>query len=184
MSDPDGSPYNDAALTNRQNIVRRRSPGSIGARHPSPQRLHAQRRVRGEHIVGLRHHWAVWIGPAVLLVLAQGNWPYGYYMFLRLVVCAAAGFLAWQQWQIEDRLSGWIAGLIGICLLFNPIVPIHLSRSLWRILDLGTAVVLLLHLKSIRDCLGQATPISEQSEPDRSATQRLVRDTHNRLLRR
>ena len=129
MSDPDGSPRNDADLAKRQNVTRKGSPGTIGARNQSTRRLHAQRRVRGEYIVGLRHHWAVWIGPAVLLVLAQADWPYGYYMFLRLVVCAAAGFLAWQQWQVEDRLSGWVAGLIGICLLFNPIVPIHLRGS-------------------------------------------------------
>lgn len=40
--------------------------------------------------------------------------------------------------------------MIGLCLLFNPVFPIHLTREIWAILDLATAVVLVIHLIAIR----------------------------------
>ena len=69
---------------------------------------------------------------------------------MRIVVCAATGFLAWHRWRLGERLSGWTVALIGICLLFNPVFPIHLTREMWAILDLATAVVLIIHLITVR----------------------------------
>jgi len=37
----------------------------------------------------------VWIIPAILLLVAVAAMPYGYYTFLRIAVCGAAGFLVW-----------------------------------------------------------------------------------------
>lgn len=92
----------------------------------------------------------VWLAPAVLLVLALGSWPYSFFQLLRIVVCAASGFLAWHQWRLVKRLSGWTVALMGICLLFNPVFPIHLTREIWAVFDLATAVVLVIHLITVR----------------------------------
>jgi hypothetical protein len=36
---------------------------------------------------------------------------------------------------IKEKLEGWALLLGGIALLFNPVFPIHLDRSIWKVLD-------------------------------------------------
>ena len=64
-------------------------------------------------LVRLRHHRSVWFLPAVLLVAALLPWPYGYYNFLRLVVCGVAAWLAYTQWCHDDALTGWVVAFVG-----------------------------------------------------------------------
>ncbi len=123
-------------------------------------------------IVGLRHHPAAWIVPIIMLVLAMGHWPYGFYVLMRFVVCSAAGFLAWQQWSADNRLSGWVVVLAVICFLFNPVVPIHLTREIWRVFDLAAAVAFLLHLRSVRAHMRRASLIERSDPPSASELQR------------
>jgi hypothetical protein len=78
---------------------------------------------------------------AVLLIAAIAHWPYGYYQFLRLAICAAACFSAW-------RLSGmkspfWAIALAAIAVLFNPFVPVHLHRGDWLWINAAAAVIFL-----------------------------------------
>lgn len=76
-----------------------------------------------------------------LLLLAGLDWPYGYYTLLRLVVCAAACWIAFVSFKSEPaiRWVGWPFTLIA--LLFNPLVPVHLDREVWRIIDFVVAAV-------------------------------------------
>ena len=46
-------------------------------------------------LVRLRHHPSVWLLLAGLLVAALLPWPYGYYNFLRITVCAVTAWLAY-----------------------------------------------------------------------------------------
>lgn len=78
---------------------------------------------------------------AALLLAAIADWPYGYYEFLRIAVCAAASVLAWRSSQTAWPL--WAIFMAGIALLFNPIIPVHFQRAEWAWIDAVAAVVFL-----------------------------------------
>lgn len=75
------------------------------------------------------------------LLLASFDWPYGYYTLLRLVVCAAACWIVFLSFKSGSsfRWVGW--PFAPIALLFNPLVPVHLDREAWFIIDLVVAAV-------------------------------------------
>ncbi len=78
----------------------------------------------------------------ILLLLTFLRLPYGYFTFLRLVICAVAAFHCVLAFNLN---RGVIAGSFGlIAILFNPIVPIHLSKETWRPIDLLVAALFLL----------------------------------------
>ena len=79
--------------------------------------------------------------PAGLLVFSLAPLPYGYYQFLRLVVTIAAGFIAFSRF--EDDETAWAFTFGGICILFNPIFPIHMSRDFWVPVDVVVALIFL-----------------------------------------
>lgn len=67
-------------------------------------------------------------------------WPYWYYIFLRFIVCGAAGYgavLAHSQKRI-----GWVWLLGGVVALFNPLIPVHLNKNVWEYIDIATAALL------------------------------------------
>jgi glucose-6-phosphate-specific signal transduction histidine kinase len=68
--------------------------------------------------------------------------PYGYYQFLRLVSLPLFGILA-----INEYKRGYYA-LVILCicaaLLFNPIIPVYLERSIWQAIDKVMASLMLL----------------------------------------
>lgn len=70
----------------------------------------------------------------VLLLLAIFQFPYGYYTFLRLAVFVGGSFLAYQLYQLKS-VSLAIA-LVCIAILFNPLIPVYLSRETWLPIDL------------------------------------------------
>jgi len=70
---------------------------------------------------------------AGMLFLALARWPYGYYSLLRWVVCGAAVYGGWLAYEGQRK---WLLGLfIPVGLLFNPLVPIHLTRQGWAPID-------------------------------------------------
>jgi hypothetical protein len=86
--------------------------------------------------------WPVYVIPAVMLVIALAHLPYGYYQFLRLVVCGASGYLAFLAFSTRRRVCA--AFLVANALLFNPLAPVHLTRSDWVPIDLMSAVLLVI----------------------------------------
>lgn len=91
----------------------------------------------------------VWLGPVVMLLLALAPLPYGYYTMLRFVVCGIVSYLAWRHYELLG-LGPWTIGLILTAILFNPIIPIHLPREVWAVIDAGCAVVLLINMRMMR----------------------------------
>ena len=78
--------------------------------------------------------------PAVLLILAPLiNFPYGYYMFLRLIVTITSIMTIVYVIKAAGGINeiSIIFGLIAI--LYNPIVPINLSREIWLPINFITA---------------------------------------------
>lgn len=83
--------------------------------------------------------------PAILLFLALLPFPYGYYILLRLGVGIAAGFLTYDEYRLRGRVSGWTVALAIVALLFNPIIPVHLTREIWVPINIATGLMFLLH---------------------------------------
>ena len=51
----------------------------------------------------------------------------------------AAGLLAWQAYADSGKINGWSMVFALVVLLFNPLVPVHMTREIWFFVDLGTA---------------------------------------------
>jgi len=84
----------------------------------------------------------------VLLLLTFLRLPYGYFTFLRLVICAVAAFHCVLAFNLN---RGVIAGGFSlIAILFNPIVPIYLSKETWGPIDLIVALFFLLSFVLLR----------------------------------
>lgn len=94
--------------------------------------------------------WWVWLIPAALLIMATARLPYGYYTFLRIVVCGFAALIAFYSWEDNTHSRIWSAVFAGMAILFNPLVPIYLSRADWFYLDIGAAIVIVAHLLAVR----------------------------------
>lgn len=90
------------------------------------------------------------IASGVLLLLGiPAGWPYGYYTFLRWVVCGVAiyntvGFS-------KSKLTGWALVFGGLAFLFNPLFPVYMNKSSWVGIDLVSAIVFFLAAHSIKN---------------------------------
>ena len=79
---------------------------------------------------------------AVILLFALAPWPYGYYQLLRLVVCGVALYMAFVAFNLQKILAVWVFGFVAI--LFNPLIPIQLSREIWKPIDVICALLFIL----------------------------------------
>jgi hypothetical protein len=84
----------------------------------------------------------VYIVPAILLLLVTFvNFPYGFYTFLRLIVSISSGFIIYLDYKEEKRITTSVIIFTIICLLFNPIIPVHLTKSQWIPIDIITSII-------------------------------------------
>ena len=90
-------------------------------------------------------HPAIWLVPATLLAIAPLPLPYGYYVLLRLVVCAATALLTYHDYRGRGRVSGWTIALAATALLFNPVISVGLTREIWTPIDISAALLILGH---------------------------------------
>jgi len=82
------------------------------------------------------------------LILAIFPLPYAYYQFLRIFIFFSAGFVSFKF--LEQKLTPWVFVFSTIALIFNPIVPIHLDRSSWVVIDFISALLFFLATHSVR----------------------------------
>ena len=71
---------------------------------------------------------------AVLLLLAVLPLPYFYYQLLRIVVTLIAAVNAYKFY--EDNQMAWVLVFGIIALIWNPIFPIYMDKSVWMISDI------------------------------------------------
>jgi hypothetical protein len=75
----------------------------------------------------------------ILMTLAiLGGWPYGFYTFLRITIFSISIYLVITLIKFNLLEFAWAYGFIG--LLFNPLIPFHLGRSIWLIVDFSAMV--------------------------------------------
>jgi len=84
-----------------------------------------------------------------MLLLGILELPYGYYTLLRIVTCIAAGYIAYNAYEIDKIQWTWIFGIIAV--LFNPIIPIYLDKELWVVIDFVAAVIFLISIPIIKN---------------------------------
>lgn len=85
--------------------------------------------------------WPIYVVPGAMLIIALGDLPYGYYQVLRLVVCGASAYLAFLAFSAKRKsVCGEL--LVANAIVFNPIIPVYLSREIWSVLDIVSAVLL------------------------------------------
>ena len=77
-----------------------------------------------------------------LFLAVVPNWPYGFYMLLRFFVCGVViyGVYSNRQNKFLDRHK---IPLIGLAVLFNPLIPIHFDRGAWALIDLMAGIYLI-----------------------------------------
>lgn len=92
----------------------------------------------------------IWFVPAVVLVFAALPLPYGYYTFARTVTCLACLVLAYSSYGKRSFALPWsvVFGLMAV--LFNPVIPVYLTKRTWTELDLAGAGIILVHLVFVR----------------------------------
>ena len=75
---------------------------------------------------------------AVLSLIALLPMPYGYYTLLRICVSICGGLTAYIDYN-AGRKDIWVWLCIAVAIIFNPIVPVHLSREIWSVLNVLVA---------------------------------------------
>jgi hypothetical protein len=90
------------------------------------------------------------IAAAIMLFLALGRLPYGYYTFLRFVVCGTTIYGAYVA-STEQKKPAWAWTFGIIAVFFNPFIPIHLSRDIWAVIDIAVALLLIVSLLFLRE---------------------------------
>lgn len=77
---------------------------------------------------------AIFLIPIVSLLVIAFVYPlpYGFYTLNRIITTLFSAIGAMQTWGEKPLLSYF---LIAIAILFNPFIPIHLTRDLWQIID-------------------------------------------------
>ena len=83
--------------------------------------------------------------PAAMLLIAPAPWPYVYYVLLRWLVLICVGAIAYESFK-RRGWHAWTIALVALVVIFNPIVPFHLARPIWTVLNVAGAVLVIAHL--------------------------------------
>jgi hypothetical protein len=86
----------------------------------------------------LKQNWYR-VGIVLLMLVALGQHPYGYYQFLRWATAISSFYLAYLAYSDKKNGWAWTFGAVGV--LFNPISPFYLDREKWQLFNLAIAVI-------------------------------------------
>ncbi len=93
----------------------------------------------------------------VFLFLAVLPLPYGYYMLLRVIILVGSILLLTNKNEIKNRVT-----IIIMMVIYNPIFPIHLNKTIWTIINVAT-ICYIFKLKSI-ESLNEPTIFNKEKE--------------------
>ncbi len=93
---------------------------------------------------------ALLVAGLMLCVAAIPILPYSYYTLLRWIVFGVAAYAA-IKFRNNPSLNGHFIPLVLLAILFNPLMPVFLTRLLWLPIDLGSAVYFLVISKKVND---------------------------------
>jgi hypothetical protein len=78
---------------------------------------------------------------AALLLLCLAPMPYGYYQLVRFVSMVVFAVMAYQYYVKKQDL--WAVAFCALALLFQPFFKVALGRTMWNIVDVVVAIILL-----------------------------------------
>jgi len=84
----------------------------------------------------------------IMLIWALTPNPYGYYIILRWIVFFISIYCAYKAYTIKNEIWIWIYGLMAG--VYNPIISLHLGKSIWQITNVITAIVIMISLFSLK----------------------------------
>lgn len=94
--------------------------------------------------IALKKAATIWLPEAAAVILAvialrKGN-PYGYYVFLRWMVCP---IFVWIAWKAYTRGYGQLLAIAAsiLAVLFNPVLHVMLDRGKWEIINIAMIAV-------------------------------------------
>ena len=87
---------------------------------------------------------------AIMLIIGIAPLSYyGYYQLLRWIVCGVAVFIAITSYRWGKM---WAVGIFGVvAVLFNPILPIHLTKQIWQPIDAACAVLFVVSIPVLKE---------------------------------
>jgi hypothetical protein len=91
---------------------------------------------------------------AVMLLAAVGEWPYVYYQLTRWAVCAATVFVASTAWKFKQAWA--VLVFVFVAVLFNPLLPFHIKRESWQVIDLLAAAIFVVAMVLLRERAGRS----------------------------
>jgi hypothetical protein len=84
----------------------------------------------------------------IALVFAVFPLPFFYYQLLRIFIFFSAGIVAFKFYT--QKMIPWSLIFGAVALIFNPILPIHLDKGSWVVIDFITALLFFLAAHSLK----------------------------------
>ncbi|MBR9973066.1 DUF6804 family protein [Magnetospirillum sulfuroxidans] len=81
------------------------------------------------------------------LMVAAIPLPYGAYTIIRAIVFVVSIIIVVHERKAAGRMYAWSYGFLLMAILFNPILPVHLGRGFWFVIDVGAAMVFFAHYR-------------------------------------
>jgi hypothetical protein len=78
---------------------------------------------------------------SALFLICLADMPYGYFQVVRFLGLIGFGYLAYQEYELEN--NNWMLFYVCSAILINPIFKISLGRELWNLVDVAWAIVLI-----------------------------------------
>ena len=78
---------------------------------------------------------------SALLLLCLAKMPYGYYNVTRFAAMVVFAYMAYLY--AEEKKQGLMVTFGALALLFQPFVKIAIGRTMWNIVDVAVAILLI-----------------------------------------
>lgn len=86
---------------------------------------------------------------ACLLFWAIASHPYDYYILVRWITFGVGLFCIFIAYGVNNNAWIFLFGLLA--LIFNPIIPLHLSKNVWHIIDIISGILLIVSVLFVRE---------------------------------
>ena len=92
--------------------------------------------------------------PAVMLFIAPiFEFPYGFYTFLRIIILLSSALMIYVCYSYSKGIDLICMIFIVILILYNPLIPVKLSREIWTPINFMTSGVYIWALIRIKKAI-------------------------------
>lgn len=85
----------------------------------------------------------------ILFLAIIPTWPYGYYIFLRWSIFISSLIVAYS-FNIFKK-TGLVLVFGAVAYLFNPIIPVYLTRQMWTPIDFLSAIIFFVGSEAVKE---------------------------------